>query len=203
MENTRIKLLDDRAKIPIRAHESDTGYDLEMIDVKTIKGDTIFFKTGIAVQPPEGYYFEIVPRSSLSKLPLALANSIGIIDEHYRGEIIVAIRVLHSELGKNLGRQAFPSGIVSIFDKKPRSLYDVGNLILAEKPVLTQLILRKRLDTDFEETESLEETERADGGFGSTDDRPAAKSTRAVRPTQTVTKASTRKGLVRRLSDTE
>lgn len=201
METTKIKLLDDRAEIPARAHESDTGYDIKMIDVKTITGDTIFFRTGIAMQPPEGHYFEIVPRSSLSKLPLALANSIGVVDQHYRGEIIVAIRVLHSELGKNLGRQAFPSGIVNIFDKKPRSLYDVGNLILAEKPVLTQLILRKRLDAEFEETEVLEETERADGGFGSTDDRPVAKSTRAVRPTQTVTKASTRKGLVRRSSD--
>jgi len=201
MGMTKIKLLDDRAEVPTRAHESDTGYDLRMIDVKTITGDTIYFRTGIAVQPPEGHYFEIVPRSSLSKLPLALANSVGIVDEHYRGEILVAIKVLHSELGKNLGRQAFPGGIITIFDKKPRSLYDVANLILSQKPVLTQLILKERLSTDFEEVAELGKTERGDGGFGSTDGKPVVKSTRAARPTQTVTKASTRKGLVRRSSD--
>jgi len=197
MGTTKIKILDDRAEVPARAHESDTGYDLRMIDLKTIKGDTLFFRTGIAVQPPEGHYFEIVPRSSLSKMPLALANSIGIVDEHYTGEILVAIRVLHSRLGEDLGRSSFPGGVVTIFDKKPSSLHAVAQLILREKPVLTQLILRERLDTDFEEVSQLEETERGDGGFGSTN---AGESTRAVRP-QTVTKASTRKGMVRRSTD--
>lgn len=195
MGTTKIKLLDDRADVPSRAHESDTGYDLRMIDVSTIKGDTIFFRTGLAVQPPEGYYFEIVPRSSLSKLPLSLANSVGIIDEHYRGEVLVAVRVMHPELGQELGRASFPSGIIKLFGRKPRSLYDVAQLILAEKPVLTQLILRQRLDTEFEIADELDGTERGEGGFGSTD------STRTTRPEQTVTKASTRKGLIKRVED--
>ena len=84
---SKIKLIDDRAKIPSRAHESDTGYDLKMIDVEKIQGDTIFFKTGISVEPPSGFYFEVYPRSSISKLPLSLSNSVGIIDSDYRGEI--------------------------------------------------------------------------------------------------------------------
>jgi len=186
MGTTKIKLLSGAAEIPTRAHESDTGYDLKMIDVKTIKGDTIYFNTGISVQPPEGKYFEIVPRSSLSKLPLSLANSVGIVDEHYRGEILVAIRVLHSRLGEDLGRSAFPGGVVNIFGRKPASLYDVAQLILREKPVLTQLILRDRLSCDFEEVSELEMTERGKGGFGSTDS------------VQTITKASKRKGLIKR-----
>ena len=45
----------------------------------------------ISVQPPEGYYFEIVPRSSISKLGYILTNSIGIIDPSYRGTLKVVL----------------------------------------------------------------------------------------------------------------
>lgn len=193
MSITKIKILDERASIPTRAHESDTGYDLRMIDISTITGDTILFRTGISVQPPAGHYFEVVPRSSISKLPLSLANSVGIIDEHYRGEILVPIKVLHSELGKDIGRESFPSGIVNILGKKPRSIYDLANLILAEKPILTQLILRQRIDTVFEEATELEATARGDGGFGSTDTNIVDSNESTIRP-----KPKTTGGMVRR-----
>lgn len=175
MNTTKIKILDKRAKIPKRAHETDTGYDLEMIDIDSIKGDTIYFKTGISLEPPKNHYFEIAPRSSISKLPLILANSIGIIDEHYRGEVLVAIKVLHPEIGTEASKGSFPSGMISIFGRKPRTLQDIGRIILSEKPILTQLILKKRLDTDFEEVSSLEVTDRNEGGFGSTDDKKTIK----------------------------
>ncbi len=199
-KTTKIKFLDERAETPKRSHESDTGYDLKFIGIDTIKGDTIFFRTGLAVQPPPGFYFEIVPRSSISKLPLQMANSVAVIDEHYRGEILVPIRVLHTSQGQDVGRARFPNGLVKIFDTKPQSLYDVAEQILRRKPRLVQMILRERLDAEFERALELGETVRGDGGFGSTDDPFAAG------PEATLTKASVRKnskksGGVKRVED--
>lgn len=189
---TKVMFLDDRAVMPKRSHESDTGYDLTFIGIETIKGDTIYFKTGIAVQPPAGFYFEVVPRSSISKLPLQMANSVGVIDEHYRGEILVPIRITHAGMGQDVGRTRYPNGLVKIFDTKPQSLYDVAEQILRKKPRLVQMILRKRLDTDFERAIELTETKRGDGGFGSTDDGSSEGS---------ITKASVRKKIVKRAED--
>jgi dUTPase len=188
---TKIKILDERAVVPQRAHESDSGYDLTLIDIKTIKGDTIYFRTGIAVQPESGFYFEIVPRSSISSLPFVLANSVAVIDEHYTGEILIPVRVTHPNLGQDVGRTRFPNGVVRVWDARPQTLYDVGQLLLRKKPVMFQMLLRKRLDTEFERALELEDTSRGDGGFGSTDAK--AKSG--------VTKASTRKSIVKRVED--
>ena len=95
----KVSLLDERAVVPERAHNTDTGYDLVFTGVHKIIGDVIFFQTGLSLEPPSGYYFEVVPRSSISKLPLDMANAVGIIDESYRGEIIVPVRVMHQSLG--------------------------------------------------------------------------------------------------------
>lgn len=166
---TKIKILDENAETPKRAHQSDTGYDLKFIGIHKIIGDVILFKTGIQVQPPEGYYFEVVPRSSISKLPLEMANSIGVIDEHYRGEILVPIRITHSLMGQEKTNISFPQGLVKIFGLNPPTMKDVANQILMKKPKLCQMILRKRNETEFDLVEELEDTERSDGGFGSTD----------------------------------
>ena len=189
---TRVKLLDDKAVLPRRAHESDTGYDLRLIGIDKIVGDVIFFKTGLAIQPPLGHYFEVVPRSSISKLPLELANSVGIIDEHYRGELIVAIRVTHQNMGQDHKNTQFPGGLVKILDGRPNSMYAVAQVILSKKPVLFQLILRERLSCEFEEATDLTDTERGDGGFGSTDSSDW---------TETITKSSTRKEMFKRIEE--
>jgi len=166
---TKVKLLSDKAVIPARAHESDSGYDIAVISVDKIVGDVIFFKTGISIEPPEGHYYEIVPRSSISKLPLELANSVGIIDEHYRGEIIIPVRITHPDLGQEKRGVSFPNGIVRIFGTRPSTMSAVASQVLLNKPVLFQMILRKRLSSKFEIVSELNETTRGDGGFGSTD----------------------------------
>ena len=168
---TKIKRISEKAEIPTKGHPSDSGWDLTVIGVDKIKGDTIFFKTGLQVRPPAGHYFEIYPRSSIAPLPLMLANSVGIIDENFSGELIVAIRVLHSEMGLSNERTSFPSGMINALDSRPSSITEVANLILGKKPKIAQMILRKRLDTTFEEVEDLEETDRGSGGFGSTDSK--------------------------------
>jgi dUTP pyrophosphatase len=148
---TKIKLLDSKAVIPSRAHSDDTGYDITLIGIEKIVSDVIFFKTGISLQTEPGYYFEIVPRSSISKTSVMLANSIGIIDWAYTGELLIPLRVVGSSAGN------------------PTSVKNVAEQILGKTPRVCQLILRKRLDSEFEVVEELTETIRGDGGFGSTD----------------------------------
>ena len=141
MPQLRFKKCDLDAVIPSKAHPSDTGYDLTVIRVSkdmSLNGQTIImYDTGIAVCPPDGYYTEVVPRSSLSKTGYMLANSVGIINSSYRGSIKIVV-----------------SG--------PSSLED---LPLPFKGF--QLILRKLEEAEAVEVEDLDETERGDGGFGS------------------------------------
>lgn len=132
------KLLPD-AVAPSKAHVSDTGYDLVLINKIKEENGAIFYDTGISVTPPLGYYFEVVPRSSISKTGYMLANSVGIIDQGYTGSIKVALRKVHS---------------------------DAPELELPAR--LVQLIPRAFIHLNVQEVEELDETARATGGFGST-----------------------------------
>lgn len=164
----KVKKLSEKAKMPKLAHSTDSGYDLTFIGIEKIVGDVIFFKTGLTVQPSQGYFFEIVPRSSISKLPLSMANSIGVIDNHYTGELIIPVRLHHREPGFETKTNSFPFGIVQMLDGKPPSILAAAELILAKKPSLFQMILRKKYACEFVEGD-LEDTDRGDGGFGSSD----------------------------------
>jgi deoxyuridine 5'-triphosphate nucleotidohydrolase len=83
---------DDNAVIPSKNRVSDAGYDITVIkESKKFNEKTTLYDTGIKLNIPNGYYVEIVPRSSLSKSGYMLANSIGIIDQSYRGNIFVAL----------------------------------------------------------------------------------------------------------------
>jgi dUTP pyrophosphatase len=91
MENIKIKLLNEDAKIPTRANLTDAGADLyssENVEIDT--GCRKLISTGIFLEIPEGYYGRIAPRSGL-----AVKNGIdtlaGVIDSSYRGEVKVAL----------------------------------------------------------------------------------------------------------------
>lgn len=127
------------AFLPTRAHNTDIGYDLAVIDVyKNISSDTLIFETGIAVQPPEGYYIEILPRSSVTFSPYMLANSVGVIDPGYTGTLKIAVR----KVDYNLEEPNVP------FTK-------------------FQMVLRRAIPYNLEEVRSIESTDRGNGGFGS------------------------------------
>ena len=129
------------AVIPSRAYPTDMGYDLTVVDVyKRVSERITIFETGISVAPPEGYYTEILPRSSASKTGHVLANSVGIIDPSYRGSLKIAVIKVDDSL----------PDLVPPFSKH-------------------QLILRKANHFNMVETTDLDKTERGDGGFGSTD----------------------------------
>jgi len=170
MARTKVKveLLTEKAEVPTRAHKTDTGYDLTFTGVEKIVGDVIFFNTGLSLQPPKGYYFEVVPRSSISKLPLSMANSVGVIDETYTGEVLVPVRVHHQSMGGEPSRVTFPNGIVRMLGARPQTMQSLAALVLKHKSKLFQAVLRKRNDCDFV-VQELEETGRGEGGFGSTD----------------------------------
>jgi dUTPase len=169
--SVKYKLLSEKAAPPTKGHQTDSGWDLKIIGVEKIEGDVIFFKTGISVQPPPGYYFELFPRSSISGLPMSLANSVGVIDESYTGEVLVAARVHHHDMGSDARKTSYPNGIVSVFGLRPQTINALAELVIQKKPKIAQLILKKRIECDFVSSE-LEETERGSGGFGSTDSEP-------------------------------
>ena len=131
----------ESAVFPSKTRVSDSGYDLTIVDIWKTVGKVTFYDTGIRVKPPFGYYFMVVPRSSLSKTGYRLVNSIGIIDRSYTGSIKVALQ------------------------KMDESMPDL------ELPVrLMQLIPIQAVHIKPIYVDSLEETPRGDGGFGSTDD---------------------------------
>jgi deoxyuridine 5'-triphosphate nucleotidohydrolase len=124
---------------PQKTRFSDSGYDLHIIKQTKVKGNVYFYDTGISIQPENGYYFDLVGRSSISKSGWTLANNIGIIDSSYTGSIIVAL--------------------VRINPDAPE----------IELPCrLVQLIPRQLILMEDEEVTSLISTDRGEGGFGST-----------------------------------
>ena len=91
--------LDPDVALPGRARDGDAGLDLQANDtVKVGPGERAKVPTGLAVAIPAGHAGLVLPRSGLaSKRGLTLANSPGLIDEGYRGEIIVAVVNLDPE----------------------------------------------------------------------------------------------------------
>ena len=133
---------DKDAVIPSKAFEEDAGYDLTIIKkIKDFNSKTTLYDTGIKIEIDEGYYTEIVPRSSISKFGYILANNIGIIDNHYRGNLMIAL--------------------TKIADDAPDIVFPFK---------CCQLIVRKQIFSDLYEItdDNLSSTIRNDGGFGST-----------------------------------
>jgi deoxyuridine 5'-triphosphate nucleotidohydrolase len=90
---------DESAVIPSKARYSDAGYDLTIIkEFKRLTSNTIIYDTGIKLEIPNGYYVEIVPRSSISKSGYILANNVGIIDQGYRGNLYIALAKINDEM---------------------------------------------------------------------------------------------------------
>jgi dUTP pyrophosphatase len=100
MENKflKVKKTCENAVIPTRGTPFSVGYDLTVIGVfKKIDDKTVLYDTGLQVEPPEGYYTEILPRSSLVKTGYMLSNSVGVIDSDYRGNLLIALTKVNQE----------------------------------------------------------------------------------------------------------
>ena len=139
----QIKKLNANAIIPTRGSDRAAGYDLyacldEAVTVEA--GATVKIGTGLSIAVPEGYFGAIFARSGLAtKEGLRPANCVGVADSDYRGEYIVA---LHNDSA--VARTVTPGERIA------------------------QLVIMPFLSVEFEEADSLEETQRGEGGFGST-----------------------------------
>ncbi len=139
-----IKLLDKNAKIPTRGSAEAAGYDLyahlDMEELTIMPHETVKIGTGICASIPRGYFGAIFARSGIAiKRSLRPANSVGVVDADFTGEIIVA---LHN-------------------DSEEYQTIQNGERI-------AQLVVIPFLPVEFNEVDELEQTERGDGGFGST-----------------------------------
>ncbi len=134
----KFKKLNERAEIPFYAKDGDAGMDLV---ATTLVRTSKFFEYGtdLAMEIPKGYVGLLFPRSSISKTDHFLRNSVGVIDSGYRGEIKLRMSI------PALGETEYLIG-----DK-------VGQLILMKLPWV-----------EIEEVEELSDTDRGEGGFGST-----------------------------------
>jgi dUTP pyrophosphatase len=151
----KIKIHDPNAIVPTKAGDDEVGYDLTAISfVKKLSPVTFMYDTGISVKPPEGYYTEIIPRSSIVKSGFILANSVGVIDPTYRGTLKI---VLHKVAMENDEGRTHRNGVY------------IACRPLTTPFTLCQLVIRKMERATLVVVDSLDETSRGDGGFGSTD----------------------------------
>ncbi len=139
--NVSIKRLDPTVELPSYAYEGDAGLDLranETVDIAPYERALI--STGIAIALPDGYAGFVQPRSGMAlKRGLSIANTPGLIDAHYRGELkVIAVNLdahetIHIERGER-----------------------IAQLVIQQVPVVHLI-----------EVEELDETDRGSGGFGS------------------------------------
>ena len=76
---------------PYKNRFSDSGFDLSIVKLIKQIGNVYYYDTGIQIEPENGYYFELVGLSSISKTGWMLVNGISIIDSWYRGSIQIAL----------------------------------------------------------------------------------------------------------------
>lgn len=131
------------AIVPTRGSSVAAGYDLycwsENGHIQILPHTTKLIHTGIKIAIPEGYFGGIYARSGLAtKQGLRPANAVGVVDSDYRGEVMVA---LHN-------------------DTEEAQVINRGDRI-------AQLIIQPYLEFELEEVNTLDETERGAGGFGS------------------------------------
>lgn len=140
----KIKKLRPHAVIPHYATDGSAAFDLTAISWQyDSDGDYHEYGTGLAVEIPEGYVGLVYPRSSVSKLNAMMANSVGVIDSDYRGELMCRFNE------------------VSADPNIPRSLPLVGDRV-------AQMMIVELPKVILTEVDELSETERGTGGWGST-----------------------------------
>ena len=139
MKSIRVKKLVPEAVLPKKAHASDAGFDLVATKVGFEDGCWVCH-TGLAFEIPEGYMGLVFPRNSIVSKDMSMANSVGVIDSNYRGEVTGRFRLA--------GMLEFPR-------------YQVGERF-------AQIVIVPYPEIEFIESDHLSETDRGAGGYGST-----------------------------------
>ena len=139
MIEIKFKKLYAEAVMPTKAHQSDAGADLTATSKKwDDEKQCWIYGTGIATEIPEGYVGLVFPRSSIRKYALTQCNCVGVIDSHYRGEIMCSFK---------------PTGTCPT--------YNIGDKV-------AQMIIMPYPVVNYVEVTELSDSERGEGGHGST-----------------------------------
>ncbi len=136
-----IKRLDDSVELPSYAYEGDAGLDLRASESVVLRPfERRLIGTGLAVAIPDGYAGFVQPRSGLAlKLGLSMANTPGLVDAHYRGEL----KVCAINLDPN------------------------NDIHISRGDRIAQLVIQRVPVVDLVEVKELDVTDRGIGGFGS------------------------------------
>ncbi len=135
----KIKKLHPSAVIPKYAKDGDAGMDLVATEIIKRTNTQITYGTGIALEIPQGFVGLVFPRSSIRNTNLGLSNSVGVIDSGYRGELQATFNIISSD----------------------RISYQIGERI-------AQIIIIPYPPIEFIESDELLDSNRGEGGFGST-----------------------------------
>lgn len=139
----KLSLNSNAAQIPQKAHADDAGWDLfTPEDVELVEGDISMVDLRIRVAIPPGHFGMIVPRSSMAKRRILLANTVGIIDSGYRGNVKVAL-VYNPTIDMPMTTTVYQNERVA------------------------QVIIIPFYTNPLEVADDLDETARDTGGFGS------------------------------------
>ncbi|WP_418828669.1 dUTP diphosphatase [Paratractidigestivibacter sp.] len=136
-----IKRLDSEVVLPSYAYEGDAGLDLRSnVDIDIAPFERKLIPTGLAVAIPEGFAGFVQPRSGLAlKSGLSMANTPGLIDSHYRGELkVIAVNLDANEA-----------------------------IHISKGERVAQLVIQRVPMVSLMEVDELDETDRGTGGFGS------------------------------------
>jgi dUTP pyrophosphatase len=136
----KIKRLAPNAVIPTYSKEGDAGMDLVATKILSDTTFDITYGIDLAMEIPNGFVGLVFPRSSIRKYDLILSNSVGVIDSGYRGEIQATFKKTN--------------GLDSIS-------YNIGDRI-------AQIMIIPHPPIEFDEVDELSDTQRGEGGFGST-----------------------------------
>lgn len=152
--NIKFEKLNENAKKLIKANENDSGWDLTAcydptLEFKNIAGKeyvvNIIYDTGIRIEFPKNFCGFVYPRSSIKKYDLILSNSVGVIDEGYRGSIKCSFRPI-------VPIESSQFSCLNIYKKGDR---------------IAQLVITRRENIQMIEGSVNIDTERSTGGFGS------------------------------------
>lgn len=148
-----VKKLGDDAIIPTRAKEGDAGYDLYAAEAVTIMpGERKLVSTQVAFEIPPGYVGLIWPRSSMSTKQ-GVDVLAGVIDSGYRGEVGACLLNTNPCVTTSENSHSFNYDDAIRIEKGDR---------------IAQILIQNIAGLELKEVEDLSDSERGDGGFGST-----------------------------------
>jgi len=151
----KIKLTHPNAKIPERANEYAGGWDVFAAEIKQESDDFVIVNLGFQLEIPIGYKLTLVPRSSLTKTTWIQQNSPGLGDSDYRGDYSYRFRAIPTQAKED---RYSGWGVTLYYDGFP---YKVGDRV-------GQIYLEEVIPLTFQQVNELSETDRGEGGFGST-----------------------------------